>query len=205
MLVAVTTAPFILVLALMIILAYRPSWGLRLLIFVIRFFPAGVRMKVFRVAELFVDGLGTLRNPRRLAKVFLCSLAVWIAEAMMYYAIGFSFDLDDVLGGFISMAPVILAVTATSNLAMSLPASQGGIGPFEVVAVATLMVLGVDRDMAAAYAVALHVVLLAPVTILGFWYLWIGKDSLVNLIHWTEDSLPQEGTGGYVSKSGDLL
>lgn len=206
-LVIMTTAPFILVLALMLILAYRPSWGLRLLIFVIKFLPDGVRRKVVRIAELFVEGLGALRDPRRLAKVFLFSLAVWIAEAMMYYAIGVSFALQDVLGGFVSMAPVILVVTATSNLATSLPASQGGIGPFEFVTVATLLVLGVDRDMAAAYAVALHVVLLVPVTILGFWYLWIGKHSLVKLIHGAEDSLvilPQEDIGGSNSKSGDL-
>ena len=80
------------------------------------------------------------------------------------------------------MAAAMLAVVSTSNLGTALPSSQGGIGPFELFAVATLVVLGVQREAAIAYTIVLHVALLVPVTILGLLYLWVGKESLVQLV-----------------------
>ena len=111
----------------------------------------------------------------------------------MYYVIGFSFDLASALGGAGVMVAAILAVTATSNLALSFPSSQGGIGPFELFAAATLVVLGVQGETAAAYAVALHVALLVPVTLLGLLYLWMGKDSLVRLVRMGEVDASRRG------------
>ena len=85
------------------------------------------------LAYVFIDGLGSLKDPRRLAMVFLLSLPVWLMEALMYYIIAFSFDLHTSFG-LMEMAGVILLVTAVSNLATSIPAAGGGIGAFEVAA-----------------------------------------------------------------------
>ena len=177
-----TTAPFVGVLGLLMLVAYRPWWALRWTGAVTRRLPARLEGRVMGLAELFVTGLGVLRNPRRLALVFLLSLPVWLAEAAMYYVIGFSFDLSPALGGAGAMVAAMLAVTVTSNLATALPSSQGGIGPFEFFAAATLVVLGAQDEVAVAYALALHVALLVPVTLLGLLYLWVGRESLVRLV-----------------------
>ena len=195
-LVAATTTPFVVVLALLTLIAYRPWWALRWVAAVTRRLPTGAESQVMKLAELFVTGLGVLRHPRRLAALFLLSLPVWLAEAAMYYLIGFSFDLPSPLGGVGIMVAAMLAVTATSNLATSFPASQGGIGPFELVAAATLVLLGVQGETAAAYAVALHVALLVPVTLLGLLYLWVGKDSLVQLVRMGERGVTVSSEGG---------
>jgi hypothetical protein len=63
-------------------------------------------------------------------------------------------------------------VAAAANLAITLPSSSGGIGPFEFFAKETLMVVGVGRDLAGAYAVALHGLLLVPVIVAGLFFLW---------------------------------
>jgi hypothetical protein len=76
----------------------------------------------------------------------------------------------------------MMLVTATSNLATALPSSAGGIGPFEVVAKETLVVLGVSGSVGAAYAVVLHLVALwLPVTLLGLLLLWRQNLSLKDL------------------------
>ena len=61
------------------------------------------------------------------------------------------------------MVPAMLAVTAASNLATSIPASPGSLGPFEALAVLSLVFMGVDKETALAYAVVLHLALLLPV------------------------------------------
>lgn len=182
LLVVGTTLPFVLVLGFLTLVAYRPWLLLRWIGALTRRLPGRVGANVMGLAELFITGLGILRQPRRLAALFLLSLPVWLMEVAMYYVIGFSFDLPSPLGGVGAMAAAMLAVTATANLAVSLPSSQGGIGPFELFAAATLVVLGVQGEIAAAYAVALHVALLVPVTLLGLLFLWMERDSLVGLL-----------------------
>ena len=183
---------FVLILGLLTLVAHRPLWALRSVATVTRRLPGRVGAQVTEIAGLFVTGLGVLRNPRRLAALSLLCLPVWLMEAAMYYVIGFSFDMSSALGGPAMMAAAMLAVTATSNLATSLPGSQGGIGPFEFFGAATLFVLGVEKEIAVAYAVALHVALLSPVTLLGLLYLWLGRDSLVRLVRMREEHAPSK-------------
>ena len=193
LLVTATAAPFLGVLGLMMLVAYKPWWALRWTSVVTGRLPTRVEARVMGLAELFVTGLGVLRNPRRLALVFLLSLPVWLAEGAMYYVIGFSFDLPSALGGAGAMVAAMLAVTVTSNLATALPSSQGGIGPFEFFAAATLVALGAQGEVATAYALALHVALLVPVTLLGLLYLWVGRDSLVRLVRAGESDASTSG------------
>lgn len=188
LLVSAIVAPFVLVLTIMVLMVQHPSGTLALAGFLFRPLPAGVNARVVGLAETFIAGLGVLRYPGRIPFILLLSLLVWLAEATMYYFVGLSFGLAPSLGGLASMAVAMLAVVSTSNLGTAFPSSQGSIGPFELFAVATLVVLGVGREPAVAYAVVLHVALLVPVTLLGLVYLWMGKESLVQLV--------RLGTGG---------
>jgi len=182
LLVAGGTVPFVGVLALLILTARNPAWLLRLIGQLTKLMPDKAGKQVVELAEKAVTGLSLLRNPRQMGMVFLLSLPVWLGEAAMYYVIGFSFGLEEALGGVWMMIPAMIAVTATSNLATAIPASQGSIGPFELFATGTLVVLGVSGETAAAYALTLHVALLAPVTLAGLVHLWGGKDSLRQLV-----------------------
>jgi hypothetical protein len=55
---------------------------------------------------------------------------------------------------------------------MSLPAAQGGVGPFQYFATQALTRAGVSETAAAAYALALHLFLVAPVSLVGLVVLW---------------------------------
>jgi uncharacterized membrane protein YbhN (UPF0104 family) len=55
-------------------------------------------------------------------------------------------------------------------LAVAVPSSPGFVGVFESFAIVALSVYGVNKDIAAAWAIAYHVVTYIPVTVLGLIY-----------------------------------
>jgi hypothetical protein len=97
--------------------------------------------------------------------VLATSTVAWLLEALMYYLVGLSFDIDE---GFAAY----LMVAGAANLAIALPSTSGGIGPFELLTKETLTFLGTSSAVAGAYAVALHGLLLLPVIITGLIFLW---------------------------------
>ena len=141
------------------------------------------RPKVRSLAETFVQGLAILSSPRRHLGLFVLSVPVWLLEGGVYLLIGYSFGIDGFFGSIWVFILVVALVTATSNLATSIPSAIGGIGPFEVVALNTLLALGVDSSLAALYAVFVHLVALwLPVNLVGLALLWKQKASLRQLM-----------------------
>ncbi len=132
----------------------------------LRFLPQRVRAPAQRVLYSFVDGLSGLRNPKRVALILIVTMPVWLAEGAMYHIIGWAFDLGVPYNGS-------LFITAIANLAVSLPSAPGGIGPFEYATKVVLEGFNESSEVAAAYAVILHAALLAPVTALGLFFMWL--------------------------------
>ena len=191
--VAGTTIPFLGAMGLVWFTANHPRWLLATVRWTTSPLPGRLQGLVREVVEKGIDGLEALKDSKRLSILFALSLPVWLGEVAMYYVIGYSFDLAPALGGTGMMVVAMIAVTAISNLATALPASPGAIGPFELFATASLVVLGVGGEVAAAYAIVLHAALLVPITLAGFVYIWLGEDSLGNIIRISE-ARPAEGT-----------
>ncbi len=137
--------------------------------------PGGLGARAKGWLNLFLDGLRVLHSPWRLTIVFGLSLFVWLIEAGMYYVMAFAFGLQHLSYRF-------LVSTATSNLAITLPSSQGGIGPFEYLTRETLVFFGADPSVATAYAIVLHATLLIPVILAGFAFLWLENLSLGQMV-----------------------
>jgi hypothetical protein len=78
----------------------------------------------------------------------------------MYWAVARAFHIDE---GFFTMA----FVGAAASLSLSIPSAQGGVGAFQFVAKEALLKFGIATNVAGAYALALHVLLVVPVTIVG--------------------------------------
>lgn len=156
---------------LLLVMALRESWAQRLTALAMRFLPQTAAQRGAAITTLFLSGLRSLRHPLLAAMALATSALAWLAEAGMYYLVGLSFGLDQ---SFV----VLILVTSAANLAISLPSSQGGIGPFEYFAAATLTLFGVAAPTASAYALALHALLLLPVIGLGLVLLWVENLSL---------------------------
>ena len=123
----------------------------------------------------------SLLNLRTVSFLSIASIAVWILESGVYYWLMRCFRLENSFDNLTIMLLACIAVTAISNLATALPTSQGGIGPFEFFATLTLLAFNVEVNLAGAYVVVLHLVLLAPITVLGLLVLWFDSFSLFRL------------------------
>jgi uncharacterized membrane protein YbhN (UPF0104 family) len=132
-------------------------------------------MRAEEIVESFLSGLVAIRSPFVLLKAACASCASWFVEGFMYWVIGQAFGLDV---GF----HVYLLILAAANLALSILASPGGIGPFEFTTKQVLLSFGVETAAATAYALALHALLLGPVIIVGFIILWSTSFSLSQIL-----------------------
>jgi hypothetical protein len=72
--------------------------------------------------------------------------------------------------------------TAAGNLAGVLPSTAGSWGPFDFFGAAALVALGVGQDVAAAYALTVHVALWVPPTVVGAVLLILDGSSLSKLM-----------------------
>jgi uncharacterized protein (TIRG00374 family) len=162
-------------LVVLVAVASSESRGLRAAGLLLRLMPAGLRPRAEGPIYAFLEGLRSLRSPADMLGVALSSTASWLLEATMYYMVGEAFGLG--LGFH-----VYLLVAAAANLAISVPSSPGGVGPFEFFAKKTVTLFGVGEELGTAYAVALHALLLFPVIALGLFFLWAINLSLGELL-----------------------
>jgi uncharacterized protein (TIRG00374 family) len=179
--VAAVVVPFIAVLTVMIMAALHPQAFIALARRLLNLAPTKVRPRLLEFVVRFLAGFEGLQRPGRLATVFLLSLPVWLAEAVMYYIVALGFDLQAQFDNVGVMIAAMLLLTAVSNLATSIPSSQGSVGPFEFFAALTLVFLGVSGGVASAYAVVLHLALLLPVIAMGLLHLALVGISLGDL------------------------
>ena len=146
------------------LLAFSETWRARADRLLLAVTPARLRPSVEGLSRSFFDGLRSLRSPVNLTVAWVMSGVSWLLEATMYYLVGLAFGIDV---GF----QFYLLATAASNLAISVLASQGGIGPFELVTKQTFIAAGVAGSAATAYAIGLHALVLLPVIALGLYFL----------------------------------
>jgi uncharacterized membrane protein YbhN (UPF0104 family) len=172
---AAMSATFVVVLALFLFVASSQERAERWLARLLRFLPARAQEKGSQWGGSFITGLGALQSPWRVAAVLVTSVVAWALEATMYFMVGISFDLGEAF-------PIFMMVAAAANLAITLPSTSGGIGPFEFFAKETLDFVGVGRGPAGAYAVALHALLLLPVVAAGLVFLWVINLSLAETL-----------------------
>ena len=145
--------------------------------------PERLRGPVQRFYRTFVSALGILSSPRKHLEIVLLSLPVWACEWAVYFLVAYSFELDSYFGSTGVLILAVALLTATSNLATGVPSAVGGIGPFEVVAQQTLVVLGVGATVAVAYSGFVHLVALwLPVNLVGLVILWKQNLSLKQLM-----------------------
>ena len=85
----------------------------------------------------------------------------------MLYVIAMGFDIESAFGGRVETFAAIGLFMAIANLALVVPSTAGGVGPFNFFGAATLVALGVDEAEAGAYVLTAHIALLLPVTLLG--------------------------------------
>jgi len=163
---ALTSGPALAAILFLLITAVLwQSQTMRLFGLLSRLAPSPWRPVLLGWAEAFLAGIRATGSPLGLAGALLCSLAFWLAVAGIYQLVGLGFALEEGFGAY-------LLATAVSNLGLSLPASQGGLGPYEFLIRESLVAAGAPPATATAYAIGLRVVFFVPAVALGTLFLW---------------------------------
>lgn len=162
---AFTALLFLGLTAVLLFFAFQPKLAERIAFALICRLPARLHRPLERMAVSALAGLHVLRSPRAVVTVLTLSLLAWLCEAAMYYLIAL---------GFIPGVPfyVLLLTVAVANLGTMIPSSPGYVGTFDALAVFTLGLFGVGGEVALGFTAVLHVALIVPVTLLGFYFLW---------------------------------
>lgn len=158
--------------------------------------PDHLAARVEGLMDSFLGGLAVIRSPSILALAGSASLASWLLEASMYYIVGEAFGLNV---GF----DAYLIVVSAANLALSVFASPGGVGPFEVTTREVLVFFDVSSATASAYALALHALLLAPVIAVGLILIWQSRVSMRELVGIPEAQGIPEQPGMPAARGGE--
>ena len=128
-----------------------------------RLVPTRFRSQLMDLTDRFMEGLVGLRRGRDLMMILFTSIVVWLLETVKYWFVMQAFPFE------ISFFALML-MNGLANLALTIPAAPGGIGPFDWAGIETLAAFDVDRTLASAYTVVLHVALWFPITALGAYY-----------------------------------
>jgi glycosyltransferase 2 family protein len=113
--------------------------------------------------DRFAAGLTILRDPRRFLLAFVWTLVHWLVCAASFWM---AYEAVGLKAPFMST----LFVQTIIVLAVAIPSTPGFLGVFEYFGVLALTVYGVDKDVAAAWAISYHVATYIPVTALGLIY-----------------------------------
>lgn len=170
----IAAALFVGALIVLVIVGSSQERALGLIRRIERRLPGPLAGRVARVAERFLQGLDCLQSGRLTATVLLLSLGAWLCESAMYLILGLGF-------GFTLGLPAYMLTAAVANLGAMVPAAPGYVGTFDFGALASLRLFGTDPGAAAGYVLVLHLALLVPVTLLGFYFLWRANLSLRTL------------------------
>jgi hypothetical protein len=136
--------------ALLVWLAVRPEWGMRVLDWVLGRLPWADRERWRRLGADLLQGLAALRSVRTTAGLLAWSFITWGFTVGHYFSI---------LRSFIGGPSVIEAsfLTCATGLGMAVPSSPGAVGVFHSVARYALQLpFGVPAETAVLVAFASH-------------------------------------------------
>jgi uncharacterized protein (TIRG00374 family) len=159
------TAAFIGVLAVFLLAAMFPEQAEALITTIVnRLVPERFREKLLSLIKKFMGGLESLRSPREALMVFFTSVVIWLLETGKYWFVMHAFPFKVSFFALMLMNGIV-------NLATTIPSAPGYVGTFDAPGIAVLTAYGVDKALAAAYTLVLHVALWVPITLLGAYFL----------------------------------
>ena len=176
--------PFVTAFGALVLLAFYPERAHAFALLVVRPLPDRVKSMADSLTGMLLQGLEPLRDPRKLAVLFVLSIPIWLTEAAVFWIMAFPFGIHETHTDLWEMAANMVLVTSITNIGSSVPAAPGGLGLFEIIARETLVLsplTTVGRPEAAGFAVVVHAVILLPMIILGQVFLWTAQVSLRRL------------------------
>jgi hypothetical protein len=157
----------VLLFVLLMFLKTKSDATLRFLAKIFSVFPKRLSDLVLYIFEKFAEGLAVLSDIRRMLRIALHSILLWIIMALSNYFIFLALDLNDLPW---TASFVVLIVV---SLGIFIPSSPGYIGLFHYLVVLSLSIYPTEVDETAARgcAIILHGSQYIIITLVGLYYL----------------------------------
>ncbi len=191
--IAIFTLLFVGALLVFLAVAARPQLARRLVREIAqRFIPSRYRDRTLSLADRFLIGFESLASGRAVVMIFVTSVFVWLCETAKYWFVMHAFPFS------VSFVTLML-MNGIVNLFTTLPAAPGYLGTFDAPGIAILEAAGVDKHLATAYTLVLHVALWLPITLLGAWFLWRSR------LNWRQATMVDQAPQGVSVAAGSPL
>lgn len=143
----------------------RRDWITSLLDRILRRISKRFNKTVINQLQLGFSSLNVLRIRSELIKLAFTTSLVWSTALLTNYLVMLAFGIRVSL-----MAALLILIGLQAGI--SIPSLPGRIGIFEYICILALGVFGVERSVAFSYGILLHVVVYAPVILLGLPSFW---------------------------------
>ena len=107
----------------------------------------------------FLRGLGSVQSRSQTGNVLGLSIAIWLSEALLYWAVATSLGIS--LNFFVH-----IFVVAAANIGAGIPLAQASVG-LAFLAKEALVALGESQDAALAYAIGVEAIIILPAILLA--------------------------------------
>jgi len=136
-----------------------------------QFVPKRVRYVFLSLMRNMATALDILKRPREIILAAFWTTALWVAIAIPTWLVLMAFDLPMT---FLDSTFVM----GVASLGTLIPTPGGAAGAFHAATAGSLIILGVDREQAAAVSIIMHLIYFAPALVFGLYYLFHGDISI---------------------------
>lgn len=136
-----------------------------------RFIPRRIREIFLSLLERLASSLNILKSPLDVFLAVFWTAVLWLAIAVPTWLILLAFGLPMT---FLD-STFVMGVASLGSL---IPTPGGAAGAFHAATAGSLIILGVDRDQAAAVSIVTHLIYFAPALLFGLYYLFRGDISV---------------------------
>jgi len=152
----------------LLLLVWQKDFILRMVERISRLVPPAWREWLVRQTRYGLNSLDVVRRPRLLIGLFGWSLIVWIISALTNYLVFLALKLAIPFWASLLLLVVLQVGTAV-------PSSPGRIGVFQYLAILTLSIFTIDKNVALGYSIILYLVIYVPIVLIGGYCLWREK------------------------------
>jgi len=170
----------VLALGILLIIAHRPAWLLRLVNWGVgllaRLWGGAARLET--LFHAFVDGLAALQDSGRLIRATLWSGLTWTFAGLSASLMVAAFVPDRGWPETLTIGYFVLVVV---GLGIALPSAPASVGVWQAATVAALSVFGIAGGTALSFALVNHLANFSLMSLLGAWALIRERESLGHL------------------------
>ncbi|MEW6131370.1 MAG: lysylphosphatidylglycerol synthase transmembrane domain-containing protein [Acidobacteriota bacterium] len=149
--------------------------------------PVAIKKGLISLLQHIAESLSILHDAREMTIVVSYTVLLWLMVAVAHLLVVRAFGIPYVLVPFTGA----VFVMGLSMLGSVVPTPGGATGPFHTATAASLAFMGIDHTKAASVAIILHLVIFAPATFFGMYYLVKEGLSLENLKHIGEQQVEE--------------